>query len=106
MKIPRDYGHSNDIGDEGSEPDESGVVGRFLFVARGDPSTKFHAAKEAFNLIAIFIGCFVVSLFCLASRVGFDAHLRFQLFAALPDRIRIISCISEHSADLARGELF
>lgn|GEM_PF-4930419 len=103
---PRSYGHSNHVCHESGEPDESGEVDRFLFVASRHSSTSFDSSKESFDLIAVPVDLFVVSFLHFACRVGFDADFCSELPAPLANGIRVICSISNNPLDLTTLELF
>lgn len=103
---PRQYGHSDHICDQGGKPEEACEVGCFLLVASRHTAASFHASKEAFDLVAMFVDFPVVTFLDLSPWVGLDANLRFELLAPFANRIGVVSRVSNQGANLTRLKVF
>ena len=102
----RTYGHSDQVGDQSGEPDEACEIRGLFFVPGRNASAPFDAAEEPLNLISVFVGFSVISLFSFSSRIGFDAYLRFETFGSITNGIGVVGCIGDHSTNLTSLKRF
>ncbi len=102
----RSYGHSDDVGDEGGEPDEARKVCRILFVASGDLTAAFHSAKESFDQFTMFVNHPVVSLLLFASGVSHDVSFGPELPSTLEHRLGIVRGVGNDRTRVTTAEAF
>lgn len=100
----RQCGHSQDVADQCSEPDESGEVFGVFFVASCHASELLESAEESFDMVSILITLLVVAFFDGSVFVGLDAGSGFEFLDKFASFIAIVGRVGEHVFDLALME--